>query len=373
MKRLAILGATGSIGQQTLDIVRSHPDKFQVVGLTAHTRAKELTALAAEFGVKHLALLDEFRAKEAGIPGGMTAMVDLVQRAEVDVVVVAVAGVIGLQPVVAAIEAGKQIALASKEVLVAAGELIMPMVASSGVSMTPIDSEHSAVFQCAQAAKPGQIKEVILTASGGPFRGKTRAELANVTVQQALNHPTWSMGGKITIDSATLMNKALEMIEAKWLFGIEMDRVKVVIHPQSIIHSMLVLQDESVLAQLGWPDMRLPIFHALTYPERPASGLKPWNPVETPNLTFEAVDETTFRSLELARHASALGGTAPCVMNAANEAAVSRFLSGEIGFLQITDVVERVTNLHTPVTPTLDALLDADQWARDQVEDLVRA
>lgn len=373
MKRIAILGATGSIGRQTLDIVRAHPDKFQVVGLTAHTRGTELASLAAEFGVKHTVLLDEVCATEAGVPGGMSAMVDLVQREEIDVVVVAVAGVIGLQPVVAAIQAGKAIALASKEVLVAAGELVMPMVKARGVSMTPIDSEHSAVFQCVQAAQPDQIKEVILTASGGPFRGKSRSDLADVTVQQALNHPTWTMGGKITIDSATLMNKALEMIEAKWLFGLEMSQVKVVIHPQSIIHSMVVLSDESVLAQLGWPDMRLPIFHALTFPERPASGLKPWNPVETPNLTFEAVDETTFGSLALARQSVAAGGTSPCVMNAANEAAVSRFLAGEIGFLQITEVVERVMSLHTPVAPTLDILLEADQWARDQVADLIRA
>lgn len=367
MTRIALLGSTGSIGRQTLDVIRAHPGQFEVVAMSARTSAESLRNQADEFGVKRLALMDKTAADKAGLPGGMEAVVELATLPEVDLVVVAVAGVIGLVPTLAAIREGKRIALASKEVLVSAGELVMPLVRERGVMLTPIDSEHSAVFQCVQGVRPDQIAKVILTASGGPFRGWTREQLQNVTREQALNHPTWKMGGKITVDSATLMNKALEMIEARWLFNVPMDSVEVVVHPQSIVHSFVELTDGSVLAQLGWPDMRLPIQYALSYPERPASGLKPWRPHLTPNLTFEPPNEDVLPSLRLARQVMKQGGTAPCAFNAANEEAVAQFLNGKCGFLAMAEVVERVVNRHAVLPVTLEGLLDVDKWARAEV------
>lgn len=372
MKRIAVLGSTGSIGLQTLDVVAKHPDLLQVVGLAAHRSAKTLREQARRFGVRRLALMDEGIAQAESLPGGMGAVIDVATMAEADVVVVAVAGVIGLLPTVAAIQAGKQIALASKEVLVAAGELVMPLVAKHGVALTPIDSEHSAVFQCLQGARPDQVAKVILTASGGPFRGRTRDDLRQVTVQDALNHPTWKMGGKITVDSATLMNKGLEVIEARWLFGLELDQVEVVVHPESIVHSFVQFTDGSALAQLGWPDMRLPIQYALLWPERVPNDLRAWSPLASPNLHFEAPDAETFRCLELARQAGRQGGTMPCVMNAANEESANAFLRGQCGFLQIADVVEETMVRHAPGRPSLDNLLQADRWARETVRALLK-
>jgi 1-deoxy-D-xylulose-5-phosphate reductoisomerase len=276
--------------------------------------------------------------------------------------------VIGLLPTFEAIKAGKNIALASKEVLVAAGEVVIPLIKKHKVTMTPIDSEHSAIFQCLQGYRSDQIDELILTASGGPFRGQDREQLRHITVQQALNHPTWNMGGKITIDSATLMNKGLEMIEAKWLFGVEMNQVKMTIHPQSVIHSMVKFRDGSVLGQLGWPDMRLPIAYALHYPDRKPNNLKPWNPVDTPHLTFEQPDENTFRCLSLARQSAEIRGTMPAVMNAANEEAVNAFLRGECGFLQIADVVEKAMQEHSPIAATLETIIEADASSRQSVK-----
>lgn len=360
-----MLGSTGSIGTQTLDIVRRHPESLQVVGLAAAKNGWALLEQARAHGVEHAVLYDEASAREFGVPGGMEAMCDLVTREDVDIVVVAVAGVIGLRPTIAAIQAGKDIALASKEVLVAAGEVVMPLVREHGVMMTPIDSEHSALFQCLQGYTADQVDSLILTASGGPFRGKRRAELERITVEQALAHPTWRMGGKITIDSATLMNKGLETIEAKWLFGVGIDQVDVVIHPQSIVHSFAKFRDGSVLGQLGWPDMRLPIQYALLYPERRANDLPPWSPLDTPNLTFESVDHETFPAIQLAREACQRGGTMPCVFNAANEEAANAFLRGEVAFLAITERVAEVMEAHTPDSPSLDALLAADAWARE--------
>lgn len=360
MKRVVVLGSTGSIGTQTLDVISQFPDRLQVIGLAAGRNEAALRTQAAQFGVSRLALFEG----QSDIPTGMNAIVDLATLAEADLIVVAVAGVIGLAPTFAAIEAGKDIALASKEVLVAAGELVMPKVREKGVSLTPIDSEHSAIFQCLQGYRPEQVDRLILTASGGPFRGKLRSDLSAITVEQALNHPTWRMGGKITIDSATLMNKGLEMIEARWLFGVEMSQVDVVVHPQSVVHSMVKLRDGSVLGQLGWPDMRLPIAYALLYPDRLPNTLRPWNPVETPCLTFEPVDEETFGAIQLARRAAEVGGTMPCAFNSANEEATNAFLRGELGFLEITEYVESAMAQHQVSAASLDSIYAADQEAR---------
>ena len=355
MKRVVVLGSTGSIGTQTLDIIRQFPDDLKVVGLAAARNETLLAEQASIFGVSETVLYER---------DGMDALVRLATLPEADIVVVSVAGVIGLLPTFEAIKARKQIALASKEVLVAAGEIVMPLCQKHGVTMTPIDSEHSAIFQCLQGYRPDQVSELILTASGGPFRGRTRVELQNITVQQALNHPTWNMGGKITIDSATLMNKGLEMIEAKWLFGVGIDQVKVCVHPQSIIHSMVKFTDGSVLGQLGWPNMRLPIAYALLFPERPPNDLKNWDPTDSPQLTFEKPDEETFRCLALAREAARIGGTMPATMNAANEAVVAAFLDGKCGFLQIADHVEAAMQEHQSVPATLEDILEADTFAR---------
>lgn len=371
MIRIAVLGSTGSIGTQTLDIVRQFPDRFQVVGLTAGQNASALQDQADEFGVKSLALMND--PQRSGLPTGLEAVTSVACDSGADVVVVSVAGVIGLGPTVAAIQAGKRIALASKEVLVAAGSVVMPLLAKHGVSMTPIDSEHSAVFQCLQGYRPDQVDEIILTASGGPFRGWTRDQLKTVTLAQALNHPTWRMGGKITIDSATMMNKGLEMIEARWLFGNSVDQVKVVVHPQSIVHSMVKFTDGSVLGQLGWPNMRLPILYSLTYPERPANAMKPWNPVDTPTLTFESVDEDVFECLKLARQADKAGGTMACTMNAANEEAVNSFLREEIGFLDIPGIVSETMATAESGATDLAGLLSVDTQSRRIARNLIEA
>lgn len=370
MKRVVVLGSTGSIGTQTLDVIEQHADRFRVVGLAARQNAALLKEQAARFGVTRLALFD---SADPSIPCGMSALVELATLSEADIVVVAVAGVIGLEPTLAAIRAGKRIALASKEVLVAAGEIVMPLVAEHGAELTPIDSEHSALFQCVQGYRPDQIDRLILTASGGPFRGRSQKDLEGVTVDQALNHPTWRMGGKITIDSATLMNKALEIIEARWLFDVPMDRVDVVVHPQSIVHSLVQFRDGSVLGQLGWPDMRLPIAYALLYPERVPNQLPTWNPVETPNLTFESVDEATFPALQIARQAAQAGGTMPCIMNAANEEAANAFLRGDIPFLAITRVVDGTMQRECVQKASLDNVVAADASARRTARALMKA
>lgn len=371
MQRVVILGSTGSIGTQTLDVIRQHPADLQVVGLTAHANGDQLKAQASEFGCANIALCDPEAAQRHGVNGGIDALCDLVIRDDVDTVVVSVAGVIGLKPTLAAIRAGKMIALASKEVLVAAGEIVMPLVREMGVTMTPIDSEHSAIYQCLQGHQLEQIDQLILTASGGPFRGWSRADLEKVTVEQALNHPTWAMGGKITIDSATLMNKGLEMIEAHWLFGVPMDRVHVTVHPQSIIHSMVKFTDGSVLGQMGWPNMRLPIQYALLGPERPESGLRDWLPHQSGTLSFEEPDTTVFRMLDLARLADQRGGTAPCAMNAANEEAANAFLRGEIPFLGIERAVEAVLESHAPGAVNLESLLAVDAESRERAREIM--
>lgn len=368
MKRIVVLGSTGSIGRQTLDVVRQHPDRLEVVGLAAGSNAEPLLRQGSEFPKAKLALFHP----HPEIPSGMQALMELATLPEADLVVVSVAGVIGLRPTIAAIEAGKEIALASKEVLVAAGEIVMPLVQAKGVRLLPIDSEHSAIHQCLRGYGSGDVGEIILTASGGPFRGRKRRDLENVTATEALKHPTWSMGGKITLDSATLMNKGLEMIEARWLFSLPISSVRAVIHPQSIIHSMVRLKDGSVLAQMGWPDMRLPIQVALLDPERKPNSLPAWNPLDTPELTFEPIDEETFPCPSLARRSAEIGGTMPCAMNAANEEAANLFLRGEGTFLGIADVVREVMQRHEPSKATLETLLETDRWARETAQRIIR-
>lgn len=367
MRRIAILGSTGSIGRQTLDVISQFPDDLQVVALAAGSNADLLQAQAHKFGVKNIALFSPHEE----IPSGISALEDMASSEGLDWVVVSVAGVIGLQPTLAAIKAQKNIALASKEVLVAAGELVMPLVKEAGIHFTPIDSEHSAVFQCMQGYESSQVEELILTASGGPFRGRTKADLEKVTVKDALNHPTWNMGGKITIDSASLFNKGLETIEAKWLFGLEIDQVQTVLHPQSVLHSLVKFKDGSCLGQLGWPDMRLPIAYSLLYPDRLPNKMKPWNPVDTPSLTFEKVDHETFPGIEIAKESVRKGGTTPCAMNAANEQAVAEFLSGNLSFLNIYDIVKEITCDHVPSEVTMESLLFSDAEARRIVKQRV--
>jgi len=376
-KRLVILGSTGSIGTQTLDIVRRLPDRFEIVGLAANVNAELLACQAAEFDVPNVSigteaayteLVGRLRAFGRNVRplAGVQGMCELAVLEDADLVVVALAGAIGIVPTHAALNAGKNIALASKEVLVAAGELTMMLAASRNSSILPIDSEHSAIFQCLQGAPHRSIERILLTASGGPFRNVPYDELQHVTAAQALKHPIWDMGGLVTINSATLMNKALETIEAKWLFNVEMDAVEVVVHPQSIVHSMVRYRDGSTIAQLGLPDMRLPIQYALVYPERLDTGLPRMELSAYANLTFEPPDERKFPALGLARAAVAQGGTMPAVMNAANEAAVALFLQGRICFPDIIRGVESVMAAHTQMEPTLENILSSDGWARRQ-------
>ena len=356
-KRIVILGATGSIGTQTLDVVRRLPERLRVVGLSAFRNETLLREQAAEFGVL-----------SSGLACGENAdLVSLATLPEADIVVVSVAGAIGIRATLAALEAGKDVALATKEVLVAAGSLITAAAKASGAKILPIDSEHSAIFQCLQGQKPEHVGRLWLTASGGPFREWTAERMAKAAVADALHHPTWpTMGRKITIDSATLMNKALEMIEACWLFDVPIERVGVVVHPQSVVHSLVELLDGSVLAQLGLPDMRGPIECALLYPDRADLGIPKFDILtQKAPLTFEAPDEARFPALALARRAAGIGGTMPAVMNAANEAAVGFFLDEKIAFPAIVELTARVMDAHTvQPNPTLEQIMLADDWAR---------
>jgi len=357
VKRIVVLGATGSIGTQTLDVVRRLPDRLRVVGLSAFRNEGLLREQAREFGVR-----------EDGLEWGAQAdLVRLARLPDADIVVVSVMGAVGLEATLAALEAGKDVALATKEVLVAAGEIVTAAARKSGARILPIDSEHSAIFQCLQGQKPEHVEQLWLTASGGPFREWSGEQMARATVDEALHHPTWpAMGRKITIDSATLMNKALEMIEARWLFDVPIDRVGVVVHPQSVIHSLVELCDGSTLAQLGLPDMRVPIEYALLYPDRADLGIARFDLLapQVP-LTFAAPDEERFPALGLARRAARAGGTLPTVMNAANEATVSFFLEGRITFPAITALTERVMDAHRVTdTPDLAQITQDSAWAR---------
>lgn len=384
-RRLLILGSTGSIGTQALDVVRAAPEgTFEIVGLAAGRQWEPLLAQAREFGVDLVGLQDPEAASRAGeafdgtVLQGPEGLVQLVLRSDADLVLNALVGAAGLGPTVATLGEGVDLALANKESLVVGGELVMQLAEATGAQVLPVDSEHSALWQLVTAeSRNGEsahasIERLVLTASGGPFRGRTREELADVGVEQALKHPTWAMGGKITIDSATLMNKGLEVIEAHHLFGTSYDRIDVVVHPQSIVHSYVTLVDGTALAHLGHPDMKAPIAFALHHPERRPIPMRPLDLAEVGSLTFERADEDTFRCLHLAREAGREGGTAPCVLNAANEVAVHAFLQGAVGFLDIAAIVESTLDAVQPkAVHAFETLYAADRAARDAASELV--
>jgi 1-deoxy-D-xylulose-5-phosphate reductoisomerase len=380
-KRVAILGSTGSIGTQTLDVIRQHPDWFTVEVLTAQHNWELLVAQALEFKPNAVVIGNEdhySKVKEvlSGEPikvfAGQKAIAQVVEMDTIDVVLTALVGYSGLIPTVHAIRAGKQIALANKETLVVAGELITALAKQHGVNIYPVDSEHSAIFQCLVGEFHNPIEKIILTASGGPFRGKDKAYLETVTREQALKHPNWDMGAKITIDSASLMNKGLEVIEAKWLFGLKTEQIEVVVHPQSIVHSLVQFEDGSIKAQLGLPDMRIPIQFALSYPDRLKSNFERFNFANYPQLTFEQPDVKTFRNLQLAYDALAAGGNAPCILNAANEIAVAAFLNRQIGFLEMSDLIEETLNqANFLARPQLEDYIESDRQARELSENIL--
>ncbi|ELR72738.1 1-deoxy-D-xylulose 5-phosphate reductoisomerase [Fulvivirga imtechensis AK7] len=352
-KNIAILGSTGSIGTQALEVIEAHPEQFAVEVLSAQSNCDLLIEQALTFKPNAVVIGNEahyYKVFEAldkhdiKVYAGENALAAVVEMDTIDLVLTALVGYSGLKPTIRAIEAGKSIALANKETLVVAGELITGLAREKGVNIYPVDSEHSAIFQCIVGEFHNPIEKIILTASGGPFRGKSKRELESVTKAQALKHPNWDMGAKITIDSATLMNKGLEVIEAKWLFGLKAEQVDVVVHPQSIIHSMVQFEDGSIKAQMGLPDMKLPIQFAMAYPNRLKSAFPRFNFADYPALTFEKPDMDTFRNLELAFDALKKGGNMPCILNAANEVAVAEFLKDRIGFLDISNVVEHCMN-----------------------------
>lgn len=378
MKKITILGSTGSIGTQTLDVVRNNRDDFEVIALTAGSNVERMAEQIREFRPSYAVMKDEERAKELKqrIPDsdctilcGMDGFIEAVRLPQVDIVVAAMVGMIGLRPVMEAIRAGKDIALANKETLVTAGHIIIPLAEQYGVRILPVDSEHSAIFQSLNGEKRGQIETVYLTASGGPFRKSSRKELEQVTLEEALAHPNWSMGKKITIDSATMINKGLEIIEAKWLFGIDLDQIHVLVQPQSIIHSMVGFRDGAVMAQLGTPDMRLPIQYALYYPDRVFLDGDRLNFEQIAEIHFEKPNTEVLRGIPLAVEASRIGGSMPTVMNAANEYAVARFLNQDIGFLQIYDMIEYAMEHHRKIdNPDLEEILSTEQETYERLD-----
>lgn len=380
-RAIAILGSTGSIGTQALEVIEAHPESFQVEVLTAQSNADLLIEQAKKFKPNAVVIVKEQfyeKVKAALLPldikvfAGENALASVVQMDSIDLVLTALVGYSGLKPTIKAIEAGKHIALANKETLVVAGELVTQLAREKGVNIYPVDSEHSAIFQCLVGEFHNPIEKIILTASGGPFRGKKRDELLYVTKTQALKHPNWMMGAKVTIDSASLMNKGLEVIEAKWLFGLKFEQVEVVVHPQSIIHSLVQFEDGSIKAQLGLPDMRLPIQFAMSYPERLKSDFPRFDFTSYPALTFEKPDTETFRNLALAFEALARGGNMPCVLNAANEIAVEEFLQDRIGFLQMSDVVERcLSKMDYIATPAFEDYVNTDKETRIKAKELI--
>ena len=374
-RKVVLLGSTGSIGTSTLKVASDIPECMEIVALAANSSVELLASQARETGVKHVALYDVSKEAElrSALPQDVTihlgaeGLLEISTLADADMVLIAIVGTAGLQPALAAIEAGKDLAVASKEILVMAGELVMSAAAKKGVNVLPVDSEHNAIFQCLDGHRGGEkeVSRLILTASGGPFRKTPAAELEHVTVEQALKHPTWEMGRKITIDSSTLFNKGLEMIEARWLFGIEMGRIDVIVHPQSIVHSMVEYVDGSVLAQMSHTDMCFPIQYAVTWPERVSGGMKPIDFAELAKLEFEAPRYDVFPALNLARRAGDAGGTLPAVYNAANEIAVDAFCDGRIGYTDIWKTVGQVMDGHQLQGATdLDILIEADAAAR---------
>ncbi|MEG3911069.1 1-deoxy-D-xylulose-5-phosphate reductoisomerase [Microcoleus sp. w2-18bC1] len=381
MKAITLLGSTGSIGTQTLDIVAQYPDQFRIVGLTAGRNVTLLAQQIRQFRPEIVAVCDEDKLQELKdaiadldpqpiLLAGESGVVEVAQYGDAQAVVTGIVGCAGLLPTIAAIKAGKDIALANKETLIAGGPVVNPLIEKYGVKILPADSEHSAIFQCLQGVMVGGLRRIILTASGGSFRDLPIDKLAEVTVADALKHPNWSMGQKITIDSATLMNKGLEVIEAHYLFGMDYDDIDIVIHPQSIIHSLIELQDTSVLAQLGWPDMRLPLLYALSWPERIHTDWKRLDLVKAGDLTFREPDHEKYPCMQLAYAAGRAGGSMPAVLNAANEQAVALFLQEKIQFLDIPKLIEKACDKHQTdncESPGLDDILAADRWARQEV------
>ena len=373
-RQIALLGSTGSIGTQALGVVRDNADRFEVYALVARQNADLLAQQAREFRPEVVVIADEqyyapLKDALADLPmkvwAGAGAIADVVQMAPVDVVLTAMVGYAGLRPTLAALEAGKAVALANKETLVVAGELVTATARRTGAPILPVDSEHSAIFQCLVGQDASAVEKVILTASGGPFRTTPREALADVTPAEALRHPNWSMGAKVTIDSASMMNKGFEMIEARWLFGLPPERIEVVVHPQSIVHSMVQFADGAVMAQLGTPDMHLPIAYALAYPRRLRSAAPQLDFAQLSTLTFEAPDRERFRNLDYAYEAARRGGNMPCILNAADEVAVAAFLSGKIGFLAMSDLIaETMARTTFIATPTYDDYVQTDAEAR---------
>ncbi len=383
MKRIAILGSTGSIGTQTLEVVAANPGLFQVEVLSAHSNSALLIEQAKKFKPAAVVVTNDAKYKEVKdallmqtgtkVLGGKQALAEAVQSPSVDIVLGAIVGFAGLHSILAAIEAGKRIALANKETLVVAGELVMKLAAEKNVEIIPVDSEHSAIFQCLVGEDVNMVEKVILTASGGPFLGRKPNYLVNVKASHALQHPNWSMGAKISIDSATLMNKGLEMIEAKWLFGLKNEQVDVIVHPQSIIHSMVQFTDGSVKSQMGLPDMKLPIQYALAHPLRLTNDYKRVDFREHSKLTFEPVDYKTFRNLAIAKEAMIRGGNAPCVLNAANEIVVNAFLQNKVDFLEMSDMIEKtMASVAFIEHPTLDDYHNSDTEAREHAAEFVK-
>lgn len=382
MKQLAILGSTGSIGTQTLDVVRQHPEEFSVYAISANRSVDMLIAQAIEFRPEMVCIADEnyyASLKEAlrdypiKVFAGREAIAEMVTMPSVDIVVAAMVGYAGLYPTIRAIESGKIIALANKETLVVAGELICRLVNQYHTAILPVDSEHSAIFQSIVGEGSNDIEKILLTASGGPFRKMTREELATVSAKQALKHPNWNMGAKVTIDSATLMNKGFEVIEAKWLFGVPTEKIQVLVHPQSIVHSAVQFSDGSVKAQLGMPDMRLPIQYALSYPKRLQSDFPRIDFFKTNSLTFEEPDMTRFRNLSLAYRAMDKGGNMPCILNAANEIVVKAFLQDKVGFLEMSDIIEQaMERVQYIATPTYEDYVETDKQTRRLTEELLK-
>lgn len=380
-KNIAILGSTGSIGTQTLEVIRNNDNLFRAFLLTAHSNADLLIKQSIEFKPEYAIICDESKYQEvksalAHLPvkvlAGHQAIIDTITHPDIAVVLTAMVGFAGLEPTIAAIKANKDIALANKETLVVAGELITGLAKQHNVKILPVDSEHSAIFQCLAGEEHNPVEKLILTASGGPFRGRNLDFLANVTPQDALKHPNWVMGAKITIDSASLMNKGLEVIEARWLFDVEADQIDVIIHPQSIIHSMAQFKDGSIKAQMGLPDMKLPIQYALTYPNRIANDFKRFNFTDYPTLTFEKPDLDTFRNLGLAYAALKQGGNMPCIINAANEVVVAGFLSHSVSFLAMSTIIEECMQKINFITqPTLTDYLNTDKETRIFAQNLI--
>lgn len=381
MKAITLLGSTGSIGTQTLDILEHHPDKFRLVGIAAGRNVALLAEQVRQFNPEIVAIRDERKLAELKsaiadvdpqpqILAGADGIVEVARYGDAEVVVTGIVGCAGLLPTIAAIEAGKDIALANKETLIAGGPVVLPLVEKHGVKLLPADSEHSAIFQCLQGLPEGGLRRIILTASGGAFRDWPVEKLKDVTVSDAIKHPNWSMGRKITVDSATMMNKGLEVIEAHYLFGMDYDHIEPLIHPQSIIHSLIETQDTSMLAQLGWPDMRLPLLYAISWPERIFTDWKPLDLAQLATLTFKEPDHAKYPCINLAYEAGRAGGSMTAVLNAANEQAVALFLDEKIHYLDIPKVIEQVCDRnrdHLTATPSLQDILDADQWARQEV------